>query len=426
MVGSFINQMGTQMTLVAVTFWLKELTSSARLIGLFTASSALPLLLFSPLGGVFADRLSRRKSLMVCDAVCGAISFCLLFLLKSMIPIPMVIYGVFGVSFLLSSVAAFASPAFNAFIPDLVSPRDLSQAMSVAQISGLIAIMTGQSLGGLLLSHFAPYVLLGIDGFTYWISVIGMVFMCGVSLYVTPHPKSFGVDQLWSGIREGFEYLWNKPDMRMIIGSSIPFNFFSMPIFVFLPFYTSNVLGEPLSKYGYLLAFFSVGLLIGYGLGGYNRIRPIRIASVATGCIFGNSLICLVLSVNHSFYLATLLLVLFGFGNGMISMLSVNSLLAQTRIDKRGRVISILIMVTQGFMPLTMAFVGVIGDMLRGNVRPLYAGCGGFLLVMALVAFSNQEFTVFFRNAQELKFAPSESDKDLVRNDQDDNSLFTD
>ncbi len=400
--GSWVNQVGTQIALVATTVWLRRSTDSAGMIGLLVTASALPMLLLGPLGGVFADRWFRRNSLILWDVICSAASFSLMFVVgNGALPLSYGVAAIFAGTILLSSANAFTSPAFSALIPDVVPPVHLAKAMAFTQASSLVAIIVGQAMGGLLVGHYAPHVLFGLDAATYVLSAVAGYFVLVPALPDRTPRSVNGLEALYKEIREGIQYVGQRKGMRTLLLAAIPMNVFTMPIFVFLPFYTTNVLRAPLSTYGYLLATFSFGLLVGYALAGKLSIPADRIGPVVFGCVLGNALICLSLGAIHWYAFAAMLLCVLGCFSGMVTLLSINALISQTDPDKRGRVSAMLVMIVQGLTPLIMSFVGVIGDLLHGNVQPIYSFCGAALFVLAATLFFNRPLRRFLKGLPE-------------------------
>jgi hypothetical protein len=114
-----------------------------------------------------------------------------------------------------------------------------------------------------------------------------------------------------------------------------------------------------------------------------------------------NALLCLGLSVNAWYSLAAVLLFSLGCSSGMVTLLSLNELISRTDPDKRGRVSAILVMIAQGLTPLLMSLVGGVGDLLHGNVRPLYAGCGAALCILGARLYFNPYLRRFFAGTGE-------------------------
>ena len=399
---SLISQMGTQIALVTTGFWLKKSTDSANLVGLLATVSAIPVLLMGPLAGAAADRWSRRKSLISWDILCGFVSWSFVLLIGSQrFALNQVLEGIFIGNFLLSTANVFAGPACNAMYPDVVEASALPKGLAFLQASRMIAIICGQTLGGVLLTRFPPHALFGVDGTSYFISACALFFIRAprrVADAVTP-ARSAG--NIWREIGEGLVYIWRYRGLRALMLASIPLHLFTTPILVFLPFYTTNALHQPLSRYGYLLSTFSIGMLLGFILGG--RTKGFRhVHALLFACVIGNSLTTFALSGIHELWMAMILLFVSGVLAGMMGLLSINAILAKTDQNKRGRVVSILMMIAQGLTPLAMSLMGLVGDRLHGNVQFLYAVLAGLLLLTSLALFFNSDLKHFFDEAPAL------------------------
>jgi MFS family permease len=393
--GQLVNQAGSQIALVATAFWLKQSTESAGLVGLMTAVSALPLLLLAPVGGAVADRWSRRNILILCDLFCGAVACALAVLLQMHLPRPLYLTtGLFAGNLILSSAIAFTSPAMNALTPSLVPADRIGAAMAFSQVAGLLALILGQLLGGIFSTHFAPAMLFWMDAATYFVSAMAECFV-RADPNVTPGNVIHGITH---DIAEGFQYVWRRRGMRALLFAAIPLNIFSTPVIVLLPFYTTNVLREPLARYGYLLAAVSVGLLIGYGLAGrFPPPAPHRHTAVFAGAI-GCSVAVLALASLSFFPEAMILLCALGCLIGVVTLICLSTFIRQTEPQKRGRVAAVLMMVTQGVTPLAMSLIGVVSDFLGNNMRLLYAACGWLLLGSAIVMATNRDLRQFLQS----------------------------
>lgn len=396
--GLLVNQAGSQIALAATAFWLKQSTDSASLVGLMTAVSALPLLLLGPLGGAVADRWSRRNILIVCDLLCGVVSCAVALLLRShSFGLAAITAGLFLGNLFLSSAIAFSSPAMNALIPAVVAATQIGAAMAFSQASGLLAMILGQVLGGLLLTHYLPAALYWIDAGTYFFSAAAESMVQAGSRVATENaPARPGI--LYD-IREGFSYVWQRRGMRALLLAAIPLNVLTTPVIMLLPFYTTNSLHQPLAHYGYLLAALSVGILTGYGIAGRfpppSRLRH----PVVFGCVLGCAATILALASAGVLWQALLFLMLLGTLIGVVTLVSLNAFIEQTEPDKRGRVAAVLLMVTQGLTPLAMSLIGVVSDLLGNNIRLLYSGCGILLSAAAVTMFANRDLRDFLRYA---------------------------
>jgi MFS transporter, DHA3 family, macrolide efflux protein len=395
--GQLVNQVGTRIALAATAFWLKQSTDSASLVGLMSAISGLPLLLLGPLGGAFADRWSRRNILIVCDFCCGLVACAMAILLQLHVAtVAFLTMGLFLGNLVLSSSVAFTSPALNALIPSLVAATQVAAAMAFAQAFGLISLILGQVLGGLLLTHYLPAFLFWLDAGTYFIAA-------AAESLVRADPK-MSPEQgqvrpaIFHDMKEGFRYVWRKRGMRALLLAAIPLNVLTTPVIVLLPFYTTNSLGQPLARYGYLLAALSAGMLIGYGLGGTFPPPPRHRHTAVFACVVGCATAVVALSILQAYWEALIVLGILGCLIGVVTLISLSVFIQQTEPEKRGRVSAVLLMVTQGMTPLAMSLIGVVSDLLGHNMRLLYAGCGGLLYGSAVAMFANRDLRDFLRN----------------------------
>jgi DHA3 family macrolide efflux protein-like MFS transporter len=394
--GQLVNQAGTQIALAATAFWLKQSTDSASLLGLMSAISALPLLLLGPLGGAVADRWSRRNILIVCDVWCGVVSCALAMLLRSHAPgLAMLTAGLFAGNLILSSAIAFTSPALNALIPSLVAAESIGAAMAFSQASGFLAMVLGQFLAGLLLTHYTPSILYWLDAGTYFVSAAAESMVRPDAPAARHAAEAAQRTGIFQDIAEGFSYVWRRRGMRALLLAAIPLNMLTTPVIMLLPFYASNSLHQPLARYGYLLAGLSVGILAGYAIGGRFQPPPRHRHSVVFGCVIGCAGTILALASLEGLWPALIALTLLGTLIGVVTLVALNAFIQHTESEKRGRVAAVLLMVTQGLTPLAMSLVGVVSDLLGNNIRLLYGGCAILLFTAALAMFINRDLREF-------------------------------
>ncbi len=392
-----VNQAGSQMALAATAFWLKQVTNSATLVGLMSALAALPLLLLGPLGGACADRLSRRNILIACDLLCGMVSAVVAMLLYGQPGhVSYDALGLFLGTVILSSAIAFTSPALNALIPSLVVKADVGAAMAFSQASGFLALIVGQLLGGVLLTRYLPAVLFWVNAGSYFVSALAELFVrTDARVILEPHQQRPGI---FHDIREGFSYVWHRRGMRVLLLAAIPLNVLTTPVIVFLPFYTTNSLGQPLARYGYLLAALSVGLLTGYAISGRLPPQQHRRHAALFGCVGGCAAIIVALAFLQTFWRVALLIGLLGALIGIVTLISLNAFIQQTEPNKRGRVGAVLLMTTQGITPIAMFAIGMLSDAMGNNIRVLYGACGMLLAATVVATSTNRDLRDFLQH----------------------------
>src|SRR5437763_3091020 len=160
--GQLISSAGTQMQVVAVAWQVYLLTHSAVALGVIGLVQAIPRLILSLVGGVFADVFDRRKLLLVIEitlAMTSAVlALCTIFHVINMA----IIYAVVLVA---ASVSSFEYPTRSAIIPTLVPREQMADAMSLGMVMMQLTSIIGPTLGGFVIAW------LGVAN-TYWIDVI--------------------------------------------------------------------------------------------------------------------------------------------------------------------------------------------------------------------------------------------------------------
>ncbi|MGN6599545.1 MAG: MFS transporter, partial [Actinomycetes bacterium] len=147
--GVVLSQIGTRGAVAANLYQVYELTGSTAQTGLVGLAQAVALVVLSPIGGVYADRLDRRRLLQAAQAVALVVSLALTIATFS----GHASTGVVVVSALLATAAAtFDQPARQALIPAMVPKERLVDAFALLNPSRELAILAGPALAGLMIA----------------------------------------------------------------------------------------------------------------------------------------------------------------------------------------------------------------------------------------------------------------------------------
>ncbi|MFC2160045.1 MFS transporter [Acidobacteriota bacterium] len=395
--GQFVSQLGNQAFSIAMVFWIKHQTGSASLMGLLMMLIHLPMVILGPVAGTIADSYSRRKIIIACDLLAGIPVIILALLLffvpqkTSLILILMLIVGL-----LLGAVRTFFSPAITAAIPDIVPKEKIAAANSLNQSSVQISTIFGQGLGGYLFMILGAPLLILIDGITYLFSAFSESF---ISIPQTLPERSriwkekfaqFKIDTL-----EGLKIVWGNTGMRAMFFVAAFLNFFIMPLIVLLPFYVEDFLGVTPDWYGYLLAGFGFGALIGYGfagalkLSGYWRSRSVILAMILMTILLAS------LSVSNIPVLSLAIWVGIGIANGFININIVTLLQTSVPSELRGRIFGLLTTITAGLTPIGLGLGGVVADLTGRNIPLIYGVCGIILILLSITISLLRPFRQF-------------------------------
>jgi MFS family permease len=264
--GVVLSEIGSRGTFATNLFHIYTLTGSTLqtgLVGLFQAGA---LVVLSPLGGAYADRVQRRRLLQVTQAFSLLVSLALAVLtITGSITSWQIL-----VSVLLNTAAeTFDRPARQSLIPALVRREDLVGAFALLNPSREVAILLGPALAGLLIAAFGPQAMYLTDVATFGTMVVMLQF-----LRVPAAPTEAKQVSLVANIREGFAWLRRRPLILQLIGLDLSCSLFAA-YRALLPALATDVLGVGPTGYGLLSAAPSAGALIGSALL-FRLVRTVR------------------------------------------------------------------------------------------------------------------------------------------------------
>ena len=199
-IGACVSTTGTFVQQFAQSWLVYDLTKNPFYLGLDLFLGQLPIMLFSLFGGVFADRMDRRKMLLYSQYIQMTCAFVLagLFVthtLKGMAFIAVIL----SLSFIVGCGQSFGGPAYSALLPALVKGEDLSNAIAMNSIQFNLARVLGPALGGLAYTTLGATWCFTLNGISY-IAVIFSLFMIQVK-FVPPTSRESILKSMGEGIR---------------------------------------------------------------------------------------------------------------------------------------------------------------------------------------------------------------------------------
>jgi len=248
--GQLISATGTQMQIVAVAWQVYLLTHSAIALGIIGLLQAIPRLLLSLVGGVFADRFDRRKLLLVIEAAMATSSVALALCTHFQVINLVIIYIVVLIS---ASVSAFEFPTRQAIIPTLVPRSQLASAVSLSSVMMQLTFVIGAAFGGYTVVWFGL-----VD--TYWLDVFSYLVVIGsILLMVVPRiPLEKRAKAGPRALMDGIHFLRSHPIILAVLSLDFFATFFGSPR-ALLPIYASDILHVGPTGLGILLAATSMG-----------------------------------------------------------------------------------------------------------------------------------------------------------------------
>ncbi|HME95295.1 MAG TPA: MFS transporter [Methylomirabilota bacterium] len=372
-----VAQIGSWMQTVAQSWLVLTLTSSPLLLGLIGTLQFGPILLFSIVSGALADRLPKKRLLIVTQAVLGGQAL----LLGALVYVGHVEY--WHVAVLATGVGlanVLDGPARQSLVAEMVGRADVSSAISLNSACFNAARIVGPSIGGLVIARYgvAPAFLMNAVGF-----VIAIAMMSTLRSRGLPQPGSGG--SVGQEILTGLRYVWRTREMVLALGLCFMVSFCVFNFTIYVPLVVRTVLGLGAEGFGFLMAALGVGAVSGalaLGMAGPRPPRPLMFAAAALACggLLG-------LSVVRSVWPAIAMLFLTGFF-GVIAVVACNTTMQLASTDAlRGRVMSIYTLVWGGVFPIGAFMVGAMSE--RWGVQRALAtnGAIGLTGVAALLGW---------------------------------------
>ena len=380
-IGAFLSNVGTWMQAVAQGWLVLQLTNSPFWLGLDAFMATSPAVIFTLLGGVFADLIDRRRLLIVTQVVAGLTALSLATLVATHVVNR---WMVLGFSFVTGCCMALASPSYLAMTYDLVGREDLANAIAMNSTQFQLSRVVGPALAGVAFRVF------GLAGCFY---ANGLSFVAVVVALWKVRPKHQSNSNvrlmrdrqtLWRDLIDGLRYVRTRPRVSSLLLLSAVNSLFGAPYFTMVPIYARDIfhLGET----GLALMMGTAGggafvgaLLIAY-LGDFRRKGWFVLggAMMFGLCIMGFGL---------SSRLTLSLLFLFGLGFAVVvSIALTNTLLQKLVTDQmRGRVMSMFMLSFIGTVPIGNILAGTGSN--HFGPQPTLA-VGGFVVTMVAVGVS--------------------------------------
>lgn len=375
--GQGVSVIGTWMQRVALNWLIYKLTSSAILLGLVNFASYIPLLIVAPLAGVWLDRVSKLKVIIVTQTLAMLQALFLAFLVLSG---KIEIWHIILLSFVLGIVNAFDVPGRQSFYINLVDKKeDLPNAVALNSAAFHLSRFIGPSLAGIIIASWSEGICFLVNGLSY-VAVIWALFRIKTNEVIKDNILE---KNLFGELGEGFRYLSSKPLIKNILTLVALISLFGWSYTVLLPIFAKDILHGDALTFGLLNSATAVGAIIGafYAASRKNLEGLIRISIFFT-IIFGVSVI--LFSFSNILWFSIITIAGAGLG-AMLHNTSANSFIqSAVSEEKRGRVLGIYAFAHQGLIPLGSLYLGWAASSFGAPVSMLTAGLFCLLAVMVL------------------------------------------
>jgi MFS family permease len=354
--GAFLSSVGTWMQEVAQNWVILTLTGSAFLLGLDAFLGDVPFLVFSLFGGVLADRVDRRRILLLSQFVQLSSAFLLAGLLWAN---AIQVWIILTLSFVVGFAQSFGGPAYQALVPTLVDRPDLPNAVALNSIQFNLARVIGPLLAGLAFYKFGAAACFGLNGLSFVAVIVAILLLRGGALTAPPARES-----ILESLKTGLRAVRDARALRGLVGLSFAGSFCAFPLVTFLPVFARDVFHRDAKGYSALLAAFGIGAVLGaVGVAGViGHVKRKGIVAVSMQMTYGALIACFAMSRNTLLSYA----LLFFAGACLMIVFAMFMTLVQSNVDDalRGRIVSVYSLAFRGAMPLGNLFAGFLATLM--------------------------------------------------------------
>ena len=349
--GAGFSSVGTWMQSLAENWLVLTLTGSAFYLGLDAFLQQLPILLFTLIGGVMADRHDRRRTLLASQYIqMFSASVLALLLVTGTVHV----WHILALSFLTGCAQSFGGPAHQALIPSIVGKEHVTNAVALNSIQFNVARVIGPLLAGATLAGFkragvsepsAMAVCFGLNALSYLVVILALL-----SLHVK-HVAAERAHGLFHELRIGLSYVRHEKTVLSLIILSGLTTFLGYPLLTLLPVFARDVFGQGVEGYSGLMAFSGAGAIVGaLAVAWLGRYRRMGLVALLVMTVFGT--LVAGFAVSRLLWLSFALLFLAGSCLMVVSSTLISLVQLTAPNEMRGRVMSIYLMAFRGGMPL--------------------------------------------------------------------------
>ena len=384
-IGACTSTIGTWMQLVAQQWLVYTLSrDDPFFLGLDGFLGQIPIVLFSLVGGVMADRRDRRKMLLGSQYVQTITALTLAALYFAGV---VQVWHILVLSFIVGSAQSFGGPAYSALIPSLVPKENLPNAIALNSIQFNVGRVIGPALGGITLATLGAGWCFGLNGISF-VAVI-------ISLYIihTGFTPAKSTESVLTSMKQGIAFIRTQEGMKPLIVMSFLMTMMAIPLITFLPVFAKEVLHGDSKTFTALLCCSGIGSISGAlmvaGMAktknqGRTALLMLIMLGIAT-FVFARST-SVILSCVTIFFAGAAMITVFA---------SITSLVqAITEDSMRGRVMSVYNVAFRGGMPIGMLIVG--------RLIPIYSAPATMSVVGVLTALLGLYFLLVQRRIAQL------------------------
>ncbi len=248
--GNFLSNVGTWMQNIALGWLVLQLTNSAFWLGVVGFASAVPLVVFTLVGGVIADHVDKRKLLISTQLVMMTAAFLLAGLTYAN---KVTVTQIIALALLTGLASALATPSQQALLPQLVPRRILSNAVGLNSAQFNMSRVLGPTMGGFAMAWFGASGNFFLNGLSFVAVIVALMRMH------YPAQSAIPESSWWTRLAEGFRYVFGNPKTNVLVLLVCTGGLLGVPYLSFVPYFARDILQRDARGLGLLMAASGLG-----------------------------------------------------------------------------------------------------------------------------------------------------------------------
>jgi len=361
---------------MVVVGWLTlELTDSALMVGI-VAASKMAGYLAAPFMGVIADRMDRRRLLIIAAAVNLVASVIMLLLFAAGW---LALWHVIVLALVSSLTWALDNPVRNALVPDLVDREDLANAVALNAVAVEITVVIGPAIGGLLIPALGMAGAYGLIAVIYLLDVVVLCMMREVKQ--SPVEKH---EPALKSLIGGMKYVWDNQTVLVLLVIAFLLNLLAAPYrYAFLPLFARYILDTGPAGYGMLTAMAGFGALAaGLWVVSLGNVRHKGVLLVWSSFAWPAALLLFAFSTSYALSMA--LVFVAGLAQALCWTVIATLILSNTEQTMRGRVMGLRTGVVIA-LPIGNFLAGAVAERFGAPMAQGAYAAGAIVLMVVIV-----------------------------------------
>jgi MFS family permease len=371
--GQLISLIGTWMQQVGEAWLVLQLTHDPLWLGIVSVAQFGPVILFGLFGGVIADQLPKRRTLMITQTVAMTLAFILFGLSATGV---IQVWHILIIAVILGCANSVDMPSRQSFAVEMVGRDDIANAVGLNSALFNTSRIIGPAVAGLLIGLLGVPIAYLLNGFSFIAVIVAYSLMRESELRPAPKgARPTSVREVFGNLAEGVRFVRTTPILLMAITVLGLVATFGMNFSVLVPPLADKVLGVGATGYGFLMAASGVGSTVSaLSVAFSSRVRPRRILIGACALGLGSIL----LSTSGALPLSLVAMMICGAGGIGMAVTANTTMQLNVPDHLRGRVMSVYTTIFSGSVPAGGLVMGAIASSLG---VPIALAIGGGLSV---------------------------------------------